>query len=206
VTRRRLETRRRLHEAAFQAFAEDGFGLVSVEQLCERAGYTRGAFYSNFASLDELFLAMWAERSQAMLADLRGVLAAVAPESVVTVRDFVELVARAVEVDDAWYRISAEFTAHALRNPELRAAVAAREETIAATIVPVLEPLLERAGRRVLDRDGLAHALVAVHDGTTAQCLLEPDNPVVRRRRVELLHHVVLAYTEPHTPDNQETT
>ena len=31
---------------------------ASVEEVCERAGYTRGAFYSNFATKDELLVAL----------------------------------------------------------------------------------------------------------------------------------------------------
>ncbi|MFC9355228.1 TetR/AcrR family transcriptional regulator, partial [Rhodococcus sp. NPDC057014] len=59
VTKRRGQTRRRLLDAAVEVFAENGFGRSTVEQICERGGYTRGAFYSNFASLDEMFFAMW---------------------------------------------------------------------------------------------------------------------------------------------------
>ena len=59
ITRRRAQTRQLLLDAALEVFAEDGFGRATVEQVCERAGFTRGAFYSNFSSLDELFLAMW---------------------------------------------------------------------------------------------------------------------------------------------------
>jgi AcrR family transcriptional regulator len=55
-TRRRENTRARLLEAAFDVFADVGLDAASVEAVCERAGFTRGAFYSNFASKDELFL------------------------------------------------------------------------------------------------------------------------------------------------------
>lgn len=55
-TRRRENTRARLLDAAFDVFAEVGLDAASVEAVCERAGFTRGAFYSNFASKDELFL------------------------------------------------------------------------------------------------------------------------------------------------------
>ncbi len=48
VTKRRAETRGRLMGAATTLFAEKGFGQVGIEQICEAAGYTRGAFYSNF--------------------------------------------------------------------------------------------------------------------------------------------------------------
>ena len=55
-TRRRAETRSRLLRAALEVFSEKGFGRTTVDDVCARAGYTRGAFYSNFVSLDELFL------------------------------------------------------------------------------------------------------------------------------------------------------
>src|SRR5690606_3739844 len=63
VTRRRVRTRTNLLAAAFTVFAAKGFGRVSIEEICEAAGYSRGAFYSNFASLDELFFALYRERA-----------------------------------------------------------------------------------------------------------------------------------------------
>jgi len=56
--RRRSNTRARLLEGALEVFAERGFHGASVEDICERAGFTRGAFYSNFSDRSELVLAM----------------------------------------------------------------------------------------------------------------------------------------------------
>ena len=193
ITARRAETRARLLAAALEVFAEEGFGRSSVEQVCERAGFTRGAFYSNFSSLDELFLAMWEERSAQLLADLQDALAGIDgsdPDRMIG------RVLRAIPVDDAWFRVSLEFTAHALRNPALRAAMAAREAAIQRTVVPIVAAALSRAGRRVSDRAALGNALVAVHDGTAAQVLLQPGSRTVRRRREHLFRAVLEAYSE----------
>ena len=57
-SRRREQTRARLLDAAHEVFAEVGMDAASVEMICERAGFTRGAFYSNFESKNELFLAL----------------------------------------------------------------------------------------------------------------------------------------------------
>jgi AcrR family transcriptional regulator len=197
ISRRRQETRQRLHEAALRAFADEGFGRATVERICELAGYTRGAFYSNFSSLDELFLAMWEQRSAELVAGLRSALeradssAANGP-----MEESLTRILEAVPTDAEWYRISLEFTAHALRNPGLRRAVAAREEAIIEAILPILEALLGRAGLRVRDVDALGHSLVAVHDGTLGQCLLDPDDEAVWRRRRDLFLHVILSYIE----------
>ena len=54
----RDETRDKLFEAAARVFEEQGIGGASVEAVAAAAGFTRGAFYSNFKSMDELIIAM----------------------------------------------------------------------------------------------------------------------------------------------------
>lgn len=58
TSRRREATRQKLLDAAALVFAEVGLDAASVEAVCERAGFTRGAFYSNFETKDELMLAL----------------------------------------------------------------------------------------------------------------------------------------------------
>jgi AcrR family transcriptional regulator len=62
-TRRRLTrqeskevTRERLIEAAERVFMRKGFDDTSVEEISETAGYSRGAFYSNFDDKEQVFL------------------------------------------------------------------------------------------------------------------------------------------------------
>ncbi len=55
---RRVQTRQRLMRAAVDVFAERGVLGASVEEICEAAGFTRGAFYSNFADKNALVLAL----------------------------------------------------------------------------------------------------------------------------------------------------
>jgi AcrR family transcriptional regulator len=47
-----------LFEAAARVFEEQGIGGASIETIAAAAGFTRGAFYSNFKSKDELIIAM----------------------------------------------------------------------------------------------------------------------------------------------------
>jgi AcrR family transcriptional regulator len=67
-TARRAHTRERLIAAAQETIAEKGFHRASLEEIAARTGLTKGAVYDNFASKDELFLAVvtaWAtERSR----------------------------------------------------------------------------------------------------------------------------------------------
>src|ERR1700743_377533 len=54
----RDDTRDKLSETAARVFEEQGIGGCSIEAIALAAGFTRGAFYSNFASKDELIIAM----------------------------------------------------------------------------------------------------------------------------------------------------
>lgn len=53
-TERRQRTRAELVESAIRRFAEDGVARTPVEAVAEAAGYSRGAYHSNFGSRDEL--------------------------------------------------------------------------------------------------------------------------------------------------------
>jgi len=54
----RDDTRDKLFEAAARVFEEQGIGGASIEAIAAAAGFSRGAFYSNFVSKDELIIAM----------------------------------------------------------------------------------------------------------------------------------------------------
>ena len=54
----RDDTREKLFEAAARVFEEQGIGGASIEAITAAAGFSRGAFYSNFDSKDELIFAM----------------------------------------------------------------------------------------------------------------------------------------------------
>jgi AcrR family transcriptional regulator len=55
----RALTRERLLASAAVVFTREGYGGASCDRIAEEAGYSKGALYSNFASKDELFFAMF---------------------------------------------------------------------------------------------------------------------------------------------------
>ncbi|SCE36389.1 transcriptional regulator, TetR family [Streptomyces sp. SolWspMP-5a-2] len=117
VTRRRVRTRANLLDAAFAVFAAKGFGRVSIEEVCEAAGYSRGAFYSNFASLDELFFALYRQRADLIADQVSGALALDGPD-----RDVAAAVDRVTEVlllDREWLLVKTDFLVHAARVPDV---------------------------------------------------------------------------------------
>ena len=55
---KRQRTRKTLVEAAAAVIAERGFDRTSIEAVCSRAHLSRGSFYGNFESREDLFLAV----------------------------------------------------------------------------------------------------------------------------------------------------
>src|ERR1700728_1215010 len=70
ITKRRPITITALLDAAMELFAEQGYGATSIPDICARAELTKGAFYSNFANKEGLFLALldrsWERRVESL--------------------------------------------------------------------------------------------------------------------------------------------
>ncbi len=71
----RDDTREKLFEAAARVCEEQGIGGASIEDIAAAAGFTRGAFYSNFKSKDELIIAMLEEHVEQSIRRMRELLA-----------------------------------------------------------------------------------------------------------------------------------
>src|SRR3974377_1318053 len=63
-------THTRLIEAAEWLFMRKGFDDASVDEISETAGYSRGAFYSNFEDKEQVFLALMDRRRPKVLKSL----------------------------------------------------------------------------------------------------------------------------------------
>jgi len=71
----RDDTREKLFEAAARVFEEQGIGGASIEAITAAAGFSRGAFYSNFDSKDELIIAMMEDHVAQSIARMHELLA-----------------------------------------------------------------------------------------------------------------------------------
>jgi AcrR family transcriptional regulator len=60
-------TREALIQAGIELFAEKGLDAPSLDEICDRAGYTRGAFYVHFADRDDFIVAVMAQFGERFL-------------------------------------------------------------------------------------------------------------------------------------------
>jgi AcrR family transcriptional regulator len=180
VTRSRENTRARLMEAAVEVFAEVGLDGASVETICERAGFTRGAFYSNFESKDELFLAMLARLGEEQLADVEARLRELEADGA-TPADPAELVRRVVGVSLGQHMDPAfmsELRTQALRDPATARAYLLWQDGMVDRIERIVHNLVSTVGFRIrLPERETARLFLQTVDDTCMRAGLEGVPP-----------------------------
>ena len=139
--RRRSATRARLLEGALDVFAERGFNGASVEDICDRAGFTRGAFYSNFASKDELVLALFQATTDRLLEQIAALLPDLANQPGSLLDAVLGLLDDAAPDQRQWHLISTEFTLHALRNPDAARALTEQRAMFRTSLTQLVEEI-----------------------------------------------------------------
>jgi AcrR family transcriptional regulator len=130
-------TREALLKAASKLFCRRGLEGTSVDEIAEAAGYTKGAFYANFKSKEELFLVMLDEKFSHELERIDHDLAGTDDpdqEARTAAAAFIHFAS-----DEDWPRLYFQFAAHAARNEEFRQELATRQRAMRERIVTVYE-------------------------------------------------------------------
>jgi TetR/AcrR family transcriptional regulator, transcriptional repressor of aconitase len=169
----RSETRRRLLNAAWQVFAQKGFEGCSVDELVERAGYSKGAFYSNFESKDAIFLELLKEHKAEMLGRLEELLEADCGVNELLRR--LEIYNRDLEKDMIWCLLSVEFQVRAAREPAFRKLFLELSRIDQIKVARFIKTLFERAGVRLPAKaEHLAAAFLALIQGLALRRAADP--------------------------------
>lgn len=156
AARSREHTRDRLIDAAYEVFAEQGLSAPSVEAIVERAGFTRGAFYSNFDSKTELFFAIadaqYKRALTLLAASVDQLLARALPEGApITAAAVEQIITEVLSLTDErprWVLFDAEFEVLALRDPEIARRYVAYQDACTEAFAELLAGALARIGVR----------------------------------------------------------
>lgn len=171
------QTRRALLAAAGEIFVERGFAGTSVEAIAERAGYTRGAFYSNFASKEELFAEVL--QSTVYAAYRRMEERQLASEGPLpTARESARELARIqAHPDGKWmFRLWLELLLQAGRDERMRELAVEFWRGNRALLAELVERRFGESGRTPpLDPGLMASALIAMDIGLAIQHYVDPD-------------------------------
>lgn len=154
-------TRGRLIRAAEKIFARDGFDAAKLEDIAAEAGYTRGAFYANFDSKEDLFFAMVEREIEARIEHVQTVMqgAGDRDEKLKALRQFLLKVCE----DRRWCLLTLEFKLFAVRHPEVKARLAGMNRRLVGPRTAILEEIIRGSGRSSpLSPTAVASSLSAV--------------------------------------------
>jgi AcrR family transcriptional regulator len=148
----RSKTVEALLAGAERAFAERGFHGASIGYICQCAGRTTGAFYSNYDDKLKLFLDVFRRQSDRTAEHIGDRI-----DDVDTGRDLAPQLARVFAeiisggaLDDRWVFIHLEFRLMAHRDRDAAIALAEHEERFSRRVGAMLDALFERVGHRPL--------------------------------------------------------
>ncbi|MFT2817467.1 TetR/AcrR family transcriptional regulator [Leifsonia sp. A12D58] len=207
-TARRRKTRERLLEAAYEVFAETGVHASSVEAITERAGFTRGAFYSNFDSKEELFfalaeremLARFNELQQGIDEILPGLDATSATDSV-SVSDIVTSFLNLQMDDRRWTLMQSEFRLHAMRDISQAARFLEYQHDFRLRLAERLDAALASVGLKfIMDSVDATRMIIDVCESAMQESILSNDkspNVATSPYAVRTLPLVIIALTTP---------
>jgi AcrR family transcriptional regulator len=171
----REETRQRLFAAAAGVFAEHGVGATTVEQLVSAAGLTRGAFYSNFDTMEELASAMLDDHLEHSWAHNREL-----SEHHPDPTDLVRALRFDTRRDDPLHAsplLQIELMLFVARTTELRPALGNHLRTMRTLVGDMAVAALRARGvEPPVPRDQLGMILVALEDGLRLHRLIDPDS------------------------------
>ncbi|MCM6762425.1 TetR/AcrR family transcriptional regulator [Rathayibacter sp. ZW T2_19] len=203
---RRGRTRERLLDAAYDVFAETGVHTASVEQVSERAGFTRGAFYSNFSSKEELFFALMERENGLRLAGLVEQMGRTIPklggepltgEALgAVVLDFLH---GPFDDDRRWCLVQSEFELLALRDPAIAPRYSGFRARFDASLVEIIGSALQEVGRTfALEPTSAVRLVLATYEDAVKQSILDGDSDGEALERLRSsLTGVVIAVSTP---------
>jgi AcrR family transcriptional regulator len=174
---RREATRRRLLDAAVRVFAERGFDAASLDQVAARAGFTKGAVYSNFTSKDELFFALMDDQIRRRVDAVRALVPqGSAADPVDSLHRIGHLLTEAFTDQRDWQLLFLDFWRRAVCDSSVRPQFLQHRRALRTAISQAIREVLP-AGAAFGDHNGndLVTVVLALSNGLAIERLTDPD-------------------------------
>jgi AcrR family transcriptional regulator len=166
-------TRRKLLASAEKIFARSGYEAARLEDIAAAAGYTRGAFYANFDSKEDIFFALlekWVSEKIRELASLLSRYESREERARALRQHYVEMAH-----DRRLVLFSLEYKLFAVRHPEAHARVRARQERLKKSGAEILSLVSNSRKHLGVSNRAAAIALGALSQGLLLERLANPQ-------------------------------
>lgn len=147
-SRARANTRSRLVDAAIEILVERGFAGTKIDEVVARAGFTRGAFYSNYSNMDELLEDAFIAYSTRLLTEMTQAFDSI--EGPLTLERIVDTLDSLSAQGRTAYILLMEYRLYQMRHPDADGIPGNQRNQLADFVTQMLESALDRMGRRAL--------------------------------------------------------
>jgi len=177
-------TRRKLLAAAEKIFARSGYEAARLEDIATMAGYTRGAFYANFESKEDIFFALLEDWISEKLRSITSLLARyeTRKERAVALRQYYVEMAH----DRRLVLFSLEYKLFAVRHPEAYVRIRARQDRLKKCGAEILGMVSDSPRKLGLSNRAASTALGALSHALLLERLVNPQSVSDKEVRVVL--------------------
>ncbi|WP_072740035.1 TetR/AcrR family transcriptional regulator [Rhodococcus triatomae] len=166
--------RARLLDAAADEFAERGFSAARLSEVARRAGFTKGAVYSNFASKQDLFAELFAQRSLELAGRVLAEIGGMDPADAVGHSG--QQIASSLVQDPGWSLLVLEFGLLAAREPQIAQAYLRERRHLRTRLIELIgERAREWGVENALDVRTTAISLMALISGLVLEHSVDPE-------------------------------
>jgi AcrR family transcriptional regulator len=166
-------TRSKLLEAAERIFARDGFEAARLEDIASEAGYTRGAFYANFESKEDIFFVLLEHWIGGRIEQVNSLLGKhdTPAKRLRALREHYAQLAK----DRGLALLSLEFKLFAIRHPDSHARLRARQQRLRSCGGEILSRVMKELGRGLpISATAAAAGLGALSNALLLEHLVDP--------------------------------
>jgi AcrR family transcriptional regulator len=162
--------------AAATVFAQRGFTAATMDEVAAAAGFTKGAVYSNFASKDELFLALMDAQVNARVELVRRV-ATAATTTRQALAEIGDRLARVSTEQSDWQLLFLEFWLRAVRDPSVREKFVAHRRALRASIAETIrQATADDQGAWKWSAEETTVLLLTLSNGFAIEALADPTS------------------------------
>ena len=177
-------TRRKLLAAAEKIFARSGYEAARLEDIAAVAGYTRGAFYANFDSKEDIFFALledWVSEKLRSITSLLSRYETRKERAAALRRYYVEMAH-----DRRLVLFSLEYKLFAVRHPGAYARIRARQDRLKKSGAEILGMVADSPRSLGLSNRAASTALGALSHALLLERLVNPQSVSDKEVRVVL--------------------
>jgi AcrR family transcriptional regulator len=168
-------TRTRLLEAAAEVISQRGLDRATLDEMAAFAGLTKGAIYSNFASKDDVVVALIETRLESHFEGLETAIDGSGELAAQTTQAALAWLA-ALDASEESFLLSIEFALYLARNPDLRDHFAEHYQKLRHKYAQIVQMYgASEEGELPLSAEHMSIIYMAVIEGLSLAKMRQPD-------------------------------